>query len=183
MNDYTMVRRVVDPTLRAYAFIYSPQYVSDDNKLLFPHNPSDVRELRFSWMYVGPSGIALPAEVPLTFHTNAEEDIVSVLGNLVSSVYQQNIYGFFTVHAKSVFSRMYRWYWLRKHQNSMVASHLSDVAKITIDLCEAFHYPAVLSYVERTSFCADDIQEWLKISTSDVPAEHALLHGLAARLQ
>lgn len=184
MNNYEVVRRVEDPTLRAYALVYPPQYLTaDENKLAFPSHPDSITELKFGWLYINSASTALPPEAPIVFKTNPEEDIVTVLGNLVYRIHQQNVSGFFTVHAKSSLLRVYRWYWLRKYHSTMVSSHLSDVTKITVDLCEAFHYPAVLTYQDRIGFGTQDIQEWLKISTSDLDTEHALLHALAARTQ
>lgn len=71
----------------------------------------------------------------------------------------------FTVHPNNILLPIYRWY-LLKHGTaiSSVDEYVQRLSRLTVDICEAFHKPTILTLDRRQNFNYKTIARWLDFS-------------------
>jgi len=75
----------------------------------------------------------------------------------------------YSIHPKSMLLRMYRWAALRQgYTQSQITNEYNRLHAKMIDLCEQFHYPAILRYEERRDFNLEMVNKILGVE----PKEH-----------
>jgi hypothetical protein len=70
----------------------------------------------------------------------------------------------FTVHPNNILLPIYRWY-LLKHGTaiSSVDAYVQRLSRVTVDICEAFHKPTILTLDRRQNFNYKTIVRWLDL--------------------
>ena len=150
----------------------------------FPVHPAEAQALVFCQLE-----IRSPQE-PFVVLSKAEYDVnPENISHVLAEVWEtykphSNASQIFSVHAKAVLLRAYRWMLLRSFNASAMSATYNATATKTSDLCEAFHYPAVLKYEERVSFSTKQIETWLDFHppANDPDPETTLLQMLCARM-
>lgn len=82
----------------------------------------------------------------------------------------------FTVHPNNVLFPIYKWY-LMKHGTPMssIDQYLQRLSRVTIDICEAFHKPTILTLDRRQNFSYKTVARWLDIAPkTDSKLDHCL---------
>jgi hypothetical protein len=71
----------------------------------------------------------------------------------------------FTVHPNNILLPIYRWY-LLKHGTaiSSVDEYVQRLSRVTVDICEAFHKPTILTLDRRQNFNYKTIARWLDLT-------------------
>jgi hypothetical protein len=85
--------------------------------------------------------------------------------NIVASIIHaegKETHRIFTVHPNNIIIPMYRWY-LLKHGTpiSSVDEYVQRLSRMTVDICEAFHKPTILTLDRRQNFNYTTIARWL----------------------
>jgi len=141
------------------ALIY---YTSENPSDAFPRKISDANRLHCR-IYCAVS----PTEwrrIECQEWTLTGEDARSETNEAVTLAKNNDVSRIYTIHAKSMFLRTYRWHLLRCCINSAeVGSVFGFIMGKTADLCELYHYPAVLTLEERSSFSMKDIQGFFEL--------------------
>lgn len=87
----------------------------------------------------------------------------------------------YTIHAKSMLLRIARWGLLRQRLPAAeLAQRFNKQASKTVDICEQFHYPAVLTYEDRSSFGLKNIQDVMNIKPEEHKTERSILEMFVA---
>jgi len=71
----------------------------------------------------------------------------------------------FTIHPNNILLPIYRWY-LLKHGTaiSSVDEYVQRLSRVTVDICEAFHKPTILTLDRRQNFNYKTIARWLDLT-------------------
>jgi len=125
----------------------------DPTPKIFPRLPKETGSIKaISYKVISPTHWEKLGSASYPFST--PESVVELV-ELVQNTSPSRVY---TVHAKSVLLRMYRWGLLKNSTTSMdIAPTFNILQGMTSDLCELCNYPAVLTLEERASFSFDDI--------------------------
>jgi hypothetical protein len=93
---------------------------------------------------------------------NAKDFIVNAVRDVTSqNTVKNDAYSVYSVHPKSVLLRLFRWGLLRTYTLDEITNTFNELAKKTVDLCEAFHYPATLTFEQRKNFNTKFVADWL----------------------
>ena len=86
----------------------------------------------------------------------------------------------FAVHPKAVLLPLYKWYCLRDTSldGTQIRNDIQALQRNTVDLCELFYYPSILTYQCRSSFGPDILCSWLGL---DCCEEEKILRFLWSR--
>jgi hypothetical protein len=160
------------------------EFVTEGHPCYFPHNPDEAKEMVFCQMEVhGPGEPYVVRD--LSVCDLRRTDAISEIYELMMVSHQPSVRNshIFTVHAKSMLLRMYRWGLMQRYNATNLAGMFNAVSSKTIDLCEAFHYPSVLRFEERAAFGIEDITKRLGFqpSPTDPDPETTLLQMLCLR--
>lgn len=128
---------------------------------IFPKHPNDAEEMRLS---------IYKADSPTTWTKTYCEDtelygsVEEIVNRAAGRIHEQNCSRIYSIHAKSMFLRTYRRHLLKVFTNETECQSLfSKTASKTIDLCDKYHYPAIITYEERTKFCMSDIKTFFDV--------------------
>lgn len=74
----------------------------------------------------------------------------------------------YSVHPRGILIPLVKWRLMRAQDHDKVASKefLQRLSSISIDLCESFHAPAVLTLEQRSSFGPDVVGTWLDLPSN-----------------
>jgi hypothetical protein len=71
----------------------------------------------------------------------------------------------FTVHPNNILLPIYKWYLLKHGTNiSSVDEYVQRLSRVTVDICEAFHKPTILTLDRRQNFNYKTIARWLDLT-------------------
>jgi hypothetical protein len=91
-------------------------------------------------------------------------NIADILASLIHSdgMDQRKV---FTVHPNNILLPIYKWYLLR-HGVTMfnVEQFVQRLSRVTVDICDAFHKPAILTLDRRQNFNYKTIARWLNFN-------------------
>lgn len=82
----------------------------------------------------------------------------------------------FTVHPNNVLLPIYKWY-LMKHGTAVfdIERRIQHLSRTTIDICEAFHKPTILTLDRRQNFNYRTMADWLDIQPkTECKIDHCL---------
>jgi len=104
------------------------------------------------------------------------------VANIVASLIHSEGRGMsriFTVHPNNVLLPIYRWY-LLKHGAaiSSVDEYVQRLSRATIDICEAFHKPTILTLDRRQNFNYKTIVRWLELNPEGASKKEQCLSTL-----
>ena len=95
----------------------------------------------------------------------------------------------YSVHPKSMLIPLVKWRLMRAqdHDKNATRSYLERLSRISVDLCESFHAPSILTFEHRSSFSPNTVGTWLSIpndksSDADFEYEDNVLVELWRRL-
>lgn len=150
-----------------------------DNPNRFPSSPFEAQKMAYRLLE-----FTAPGESSYVIHEQCEWDLTDMpaaVGDLFMR-YQPHVKAqqIMTVHAKSMLLRLLRWYLLRDYSPSQIGMVYNQFAGKTLDLCEAFHFPAILRFEERAAFNTRLIARALAFP--DEASEDAVLTRLVARM-
>lgn len=138
-----------------------------DEDLAFPFNPEEVISYMCS-LHVRLFGEDTKENIEFDASYEEginEEDLLLSVGKALDFIASHNAYRIYTVHAKSVLLSCYYRYLIRYFKPAQINSAFTAVKSRTIDLCESFHTPAILTLPERQSFSPLLIERWLGLKT------------------
>lgn len=71
----------------------------------------------------------------------------------------------FTIHPNNVLLPIYKWYLLSHGTDiSSVDQNVQRLSRLTVDICEAFHKPTILTLDRRQNFNYKTIARWMNLS-------------------
>lgn len=108
------------------------------------------------------------------WHADTPVDLCNAVFAAVTKLKHIGVDAIFSVHPRSILLPLFKWRLMRNvdHEKSINAQMLQELSRKTVDLCDAFHSPAVLTFEQRSNFGPSIVGSWLDLPSSSGSKEY-----------
>jgi hypothetical protein len=150
----------------------------DGNGVRFPFSPEQVWDEAFSLHCISykdsyPLTETMDAEAQYqcarSFEIAKRGGLLQLVADVIHAPENQNNI-IYTVHPNNILLPLYKWYLMRQNVTmSSLDTYIQRLSRITVDICEVFHKPMVLTLDRRQNFNYETVARWM-----DIPKDSAL---------
>lgn len=164
-------------------FKLNTEQIEHNKEVKFPFVPDEIWNGKYSFHLFNVGG-GTTNRLDISHEDLASHSGVSnVVASILNSEGMRDRY-IFTVHPNNLLLPLYRWYLLKnKTPIQLIDQEMQMLSRRTIDICEAFHKPTILTLDRRENFNYRTIARWLDIPVAGEQSVDECLNVLSELCQ